>query len=58
MATLLKVLNDLADINSAGGCCTSRQNSGRRALTRGFVGESEDDVGEAFRLARVCWDKS
>jgi hypothetical protein len=27
MATLLKVLNNLADIKS-GGCCTSRQNSG------------------------------
>src|SRR5271156_1967488 len=29
MATLLKVLNNLADIKSAGGCCTSRQNSGK-----------------------------
>jgi hypothetical protein len=28
MATLLKVLNNLADIKSAGGCCTSRQNLG------------------------------
>ena len=28
MATLLKVLNNLADTKSAGGCCTSRRNSG------------------------------
>jgi len=32
MATLLKVLNNLADIKSAGGCCTSRQNSGTRYI--------------------------
>jgi hypothetical protein len=46
MATLLKILNNLADIRSAGCCCTSRQNSrGAAAVADG--GEVVAEVSEA-----------
>ena len=43
MATLLKVLNNLADSKSAGGC-TSRQNSGIQI----------DKTSKTFPLDQLC----